>query len=141
MSRTSGHFFITKGDLTTLDCDALLLPTDVAMFVTRLWSGLVGRLPDDEGPLRDFASPPGWGDSVHTCLYSNPAGRAPAVWLSNECSWFWIQWTRSTVPVGDRGGSARGGKQVRLLPALLPARVPGPDAKHRRPVTCGVQWS
>jgi len=83
VSQTSGHFFITKGDLTTLDCDALLLPTDVAMFVTRLWSGLVGRLPDDEGPLRDFASPPGWGDSVHTCLYSNPAGRAPAVWLTN----------------------------------------------------------
>ena len=83
MSQPSGHFFITRGDLKKLDCNALLLPTDTGMFVTRLWSDLVGRGPNDEGPLRDFTSPPSWGESVHTCLYRNPEDRTPAVWLTN----------------------------------------------------------
>ena len=83
MSQPSGHFFITKGDLTKLDCDALLLPTDTGMWVTTLWSDLVGRGPNDEGPLRDITSPSGWGESVHTYLYRNPEGRTPAVWLTN----------------------------------------------------------
>jgi len=83
VNQPSGHFFVTRGDLRKLHCDALLIPTDAEPWVTDLWSDLVGRDPNDGGPPRDFTRPPGWGDSVHTCLYPNPEGKTPAVWLTN----------------------------------------------------------
>jgi len=82
VGQLQGHFFIIRGNLTRLKCDAVLLPTDPETNVTKHWSELVGRNPGEHGPLSEFDTPSGWGSTVHTCLYSNSTGDAPAVWLT-----------------------------------------------------------
>ena len=82
MGQPQGHFFIIRGNLTRLKCDAVLLPTDPETNVTKHWSELVGRNPSEHGPLSEFDTPSDWGSTVHTYLYSNGTGNAPAVWLT-----------------------------------------------------------
>ena len=52
----SGHFFIVDGDLTSIACDAWLLPTDADFDVTPIWSSAIGL----SGSVR--LNLPAWGE-------------------------------------------------------------------------------
>ncbi len=56
-----GHVFLTQGDLTQLNCDAWLLPTDVSLGVTPSWPP---ELRDRADRLRQSEGwqPTGWGN-------------------------------------------------------------------------------
>lgn len=78
---TSGHLFITQGDITQVACDAWLLPTDSLLAVTDTWasgplSGLVrgGRL--------DRPRPDGWGSSMLSCQLDNEARPHGVPWMT-----------------------------------------------------------
>lgn len=69
----SGHFFIVDGDLTSIACDAWLLPTDADFDVTRIWTGSIGL----SGSVR--LNLPPWGEDE----FARPHGRfdRSEVWL------------------------------------------------------------
>ena len=75
-SRRQGHLFITRGDLTALECDAWLVPTDAALTIEHPWDALL-----EPSLLRP---PHGWetGDvRVMQCQAADAA--APTPWLVN----------------------------------------------------------
>ena len=50
-----GHLFIVDADITRIDCDAWLLPTDARFWVTELFSSAAGM--DGPGRLRTESWP------------------------------------------------------------------------------------
>lgn len=71
----SGHVFVVRGDLRALACDAWLLPTDRALYVSESWaSGLSGPVP---GP------PEGWSDQRRRAFPADHAQDRPVPWLVN----------------------------------------------------------
>jgi hypothetical protein len=73
---SGGHLFTTHGDVTTLACDAWLVPTDARRVLEEPWrSALPADLP---GPDR------GWGDAGLRVQLGVPrTGSDPAAWLVN----------------------------------------------------------
>lgn len=64
----SGHLFVTLADLSTLACDAWLLPTDRALSVTPGWLSAAPPDVSDRFQRGFFAdpTPDGWGETVRT---------------------------------------------------------------------------
>jgi lipoprotein-anchoring transpeptidase ErfK/SrfK len=73
---TAGHVFLTHGDLTTLACDALLVPTDAQRAVDEPWRGAMrGEAP---------AAPRNWHDNAVRAQLGVPRTESdPATWLVN----------------------------------------------------------
>jgi hypothetical protein len=73
-----GHLFIINGDMTKLQCDAVLLPTDAAFNVTKGFASLVGR--KSEHQLRRKPSA-GWTERSAHPWPGWTSG--PRVWLGH----------------------------------------------------------
>lgn len=67
-----GHVFVTRGDLTTLACDAWLLPTDRFLTIEMPWRA---HVPDGSAPR-----PAEWGDAVRS-VPTRADGHGP--WLTD----------------------------------------------------------
>ena len=75
-----GHLFITRGDLTKLECDAWLVPTDAHLAIESPWARHLRH------PLP--AVPEGWSKGqvrVMPCAPAKDGGPAP--WLVNVGAW------------------------------------------------------
>jgi hypothetical protein len=66
----TGHLFIVHGDLTTIACDAILVPTDEGFTFTGSWDSLELEEPES-----------GWGD--HKVIQYGDKPREPQIWLGN----------------------------------------------------------
>jgi hypothetical protein len=117
MSR--GHLFTTHGDITTLACDAWLVPTDHRRILEEPWrSALPSALP---------ASPSQWGDTgLRAQLGAPRTDAAPAAWLVNvgadpgrPIEWY-LEGVRAFVAaaVGDLDGRPPAHGRARHLLAL-----------------------
>lgn len=76
-SLTSGHVFVVRADVTTIQCDAWLCPTDKWFNVTEGFGHSVG-LPRG-GKLRDHQ----WPDSARAMLYKHQIDGAPLIVLGD----------------------------------------------------------
>ena len=75
-----GHLFITRGDLTKLECDAWLVPTDAHLAIESPWIGCL------RAPLP--AAPDGWSAGQIRVMPCAPAKDGdPAPWLVNVGAW------------------------------------------------------
>ena len=81
-----GHVFLTHGDLTKLNCDAWLLPSDAGLHVT---SGWLQRLPKqvldrlDDLERGDSGLPDGWGDRGRRVVSFDGWSEGPRPYLVN----------------------------------------------------------
>jgi SIR2-like domain len=66
----TGHLFIVHGDLTTIACDAILVPTDEWFTFTESWDSLELEEPES-----------GWGNQKVIQYGDKP--REPQIWLGN----------------------------------------------------------
>lgn len=147
----SGHLFVIDGDLTRLDCDAVLVPTDGELLVEPAWYPLLAKTPGRASRLEQ-TPPQGWGARVRATPYA-ASGDRPHVWLgavgtdSYDEKWFadgalafveraadqlWKSWSRPVPPrvalnvVGAGRGGARHDKGhlfTTMIPALQRAAV------------------
>jgi hypothetical protein len=137
----TGHLFIAHCDLTTIACDAILVPTDECLSFTESWDSLELEVPES-----------GWGDQKVIKYGDEP--REPQIWLgnigrpgnANEFAMYepavkeFIQRAKATIPLkrqgriyqwpklrlalnvigsGEGGGRERRGDLVRGLVKLL----------------------
>ncbi|OBJ86041.1 hypothetical protein A9W97_18695 [Mycobacterium gordonae] len=73
-SKTVGHVFVVKADVTTIDCDAWLCPTDPDFHVTAGFASAVGL--SQEGCLEEMS----WDDAA---VPFNPKHTRPLIVLGN----------------------------------------------------------
>jgi len=73
-----GSLFVIDGDLTKLNCDAVLIPVDVWLNATSAWESVLGVV----GRVLDASPPAGWGDDVRSFLYRAP-NDGPQIWLGD----------------------------------------------------------
>jgi hypothetical protein len=78
-STTRGHLFIINSDLTTLKCDAVLVPTDTTLSITRGFRPLVATSPAKRVIKKLKKS--GWGG--RTLVKVEPRGTGPRIWLGD----------------------------------------------------------
>ena len=76
-----GRLFVVNGDLTKIDCDAVLVPVDAELNVTAAWKDLVGRPPG--GRITDVTF-----DGARVVQYKpgerrDGRPRVPEVWLGD----------------------------------------------------------
>jgi hypothetical protein len=150
VDQSDGHLFVIDGDLTLLDCDAVLVPTDQALQVEAPWAPMLGMDAAGRLPHRLFPV----GDRVMRWDGQAKATR-PIIWLGDigtfgpSARWFvdgleeFVEEAgralrnaggtavpRLAVPVvgTGRGGSGRDKGAVfrKIVPALRAAA-----AKHR----------
>jgi hypothetical protein len=91
-----GHLFVTRGDLTQLACDGVLVPTDAARSVTGSWRRLIQTVPP---------APDGWPEQPLPVVTGDAR---PNVWLV------------ATAALREAGGTT---EQVEEALALLLRRV------------------
>lgn len=77
----AGHLFVVRGDLTRFGCDAVLVPTDRSLHITRFWQEWLESLATDDAWVEP-TPPPGWGATTGVFLHSEPTP-APTVWLTD----------------------------------------------------------
>jgi len=73
----AGHVFVIRGDLTSLACDAWLLPTDVVMEVEEPWRGVLN---ERTGLPGSWAR---WAEGERVRRLGAPATGAPVVWIAD----------------------------------------------------------
>ena len=121
MQDDPGHVFVTRGDLTRLACQAVVVPTSRAVQVNRAWAELVPLKvrPAGTGWLDvDVVPPQGWGEQDRVLrLPDDASGRQ--VWLARTDAW-----RRDGVWVAEGVAEA-----VRRAAAVLP-----PPACRDRPL-------
>ena len=76
-----GHVFVVQGDLTTLSCDAWLLPTDRELRVAAKWHR--GLPPDLISGERLTVEPPGAWQRGEVSSFALPGEHRPAVWATD----------------------------------------------------------
>ena len=112
-----GHVFVTLGDITHLECDAWLLPTDRAVSVEPGWRKAVPRLDERLGRTDKTALREGSASSV-------------ALWRENDSDpWPFL----ATVPydgIRDDSGVEHILRSTRAFVALAAAEIP--SARHNR---------
>src|ERR1700677_126049 len=100
----TGHLFIAHCDLTTIACDAILVPTDECLSFTESWDSLELEVPES-----------GWGDQKVIKYGDEP--REPQIWLgnigrpgnANEFAMYepavkeFIQRAKATIPLKRQG--------------------------------------
>jgi hypothetical protein len=108
-----GHLFVVRGDLTRLECDAWLLPTDRFFDVGEHW-----RVdPQLVSQVRANA-PEGWGSTLRTLRLDLP--KRPTAWLTDTGGYEGLDptWYTDAVRAFVReaaAGPAGHGREVRLL--------------------------
>src|SRR5262245_38651841 len=83
-----GHVFVTRGDLTRLDCDAFLLPSDESRYVTKGWHR---HLPELAALVSSIELPDGWGHDGKRTLPLDGSVGGPQPWLTNVGGWDGIE--------------------------------------------------
>lgn len=73
------HVFLVLGDVTRIECDAWLLPTDRGFNITRSFREVVGLNPSDDGRLSGYE----WGDAAVVRWNRPPEDHGPQIWLGD----------------------------------------------------------
>lgn len=119
--RDRPHVFVVLGDVTRIECDAWLLPTDDNFHITPPFRGAVGIQSDGNGKLPRFE----WGTSSVHHLGRHADGHGPHIWLGRvgrgEGEWSQQLGAVAAEFIEQAGQGARAAAEGRYPVVALPA--------------------